>query len=266
MMSRSALRFALPVLLAVGLAGCAGTGGHADGVQQAVSHQTATSDDLKRAKVHTELGTLYLREGRFAVALDEARIAIESERSYAPAYNLRGLTYMALRQNEQAEQSFRRALELAGNDPEINDDFGWFLCQTERPRDALAHFRVAIANPLYQSPGKALTNAGLCSILLKEDRQAEEYLLRAVRLDRRNVTALYWLADIAYRGKRYADAKLRMQDLHTGFEPTPETTWLALRIDRKLGDRDGEARNMGILRRKFRDSSEYLKMSRGEFD
>ena len=49
-------------------------------------------------------------------------------------------------------------------------------------------------------------------------------------------------------------------------EPTAETVWLALRIDRKLGNRESEARNAGILRRKYRDSAEYQLMLRGEFD
>lgn len=257
------------VLLMGFLSGCAGNApGSAErnDVQQAVSRQTAANEERQRAKVHTELGRLYLMEGRFEVALEEARVALAAETGYAPAHNLMALVYMALRKNELAEQSFRRAIGLAGSDPEINNDYGWFLCQTGKAQESMGHFKVAIANPLFQAPVKALTNAGVCSLILKEDRQAEDYFARALRLDRDNLTAVFWLADIAYRNNRLADAQQRMKDFHAKLEPTPQSAWLALRIDRKLGDRDGEARFMGILRRKFRDSPEYLKMSRGEFD
>lgn len=236
-------------------------------VEAAVSRQTAGSDERQRAKAHTELGRRYLFDGGFEVALDEARIAIEIESAYAPAHNLRGLVYMALRRNDLAETSFREALRLAPNDPEINNDYGWFLCRSQRSRESLAYFRVAIGNPLYQSLGTSLINAGLCAVAAKEDRQAQEYFLRALQSDRGNLTALYWLADIAYRDNRPMEARLRLKDLHAQMtEPTAASTWLALRVERKLGDRENEARLTGQLRRKHRDSEEYLKLMRGEFD
>lgn len=250
------------------LTGCESnpTNGDTASVEQAMSSQTAKTDDRQRAKVHTELGRLYFRNGRFDVALEEAKNAVEAENAYAPAHDLMGLIYMALRKNDLSEQAFRRAISLGNSDPEINNDLGWFLCQTGRARESMRHFAIAINNPLYQSPGNALTNAGLCSLLLKEDRQAEEYLLRALRIDKGNANALFWLGDIAYRGNRLEDARQRLKDLHALLEPTAESAWLALRIDRKLGDREGEAHYTGIMRRKYRDSSEYLKLSRGEFD
>ena len=263
----------LLLLTAVSLTACNSTAPRSDEsiasmpVEQAVSRQAATTDTRQRAKIHAELGRLYMLDGRFDVALEEARIAIEIDSSYAPAYNLKGLVHMALRKNDLAESSFRDALNLAPNDPEINNDYGWFLCQREKYKESISYFKVAIANPLHQSMAKSLTNAGWCSVAAKDDRQAEEFLLRALRMDRRNITALYWLADIAYRDKRLMDARQRLTELHALLdEPTAATAWLAMRVERKLGDRDNEARYMGILRRKYRDSEEYLKMSRGEFD
>lgn len=255
----------LPAFL---LAACAGNpvSDESVSVERSVSQQSSGSDSQKRAQAHTELGKLYLQEGHPEVALEQCRNALNADGSYAPAFNLLGLTYMSLGKNELAEQNFHQALRLAGNDPEINNDYGWFLCRTGRPRESLAYFKVAIANPLFQAPLKALLNAGTCSIQSKDDRQAEDYLLRVLKLERANPGALYWLADIAYRENRLSDAQRRMRELHGTMEPTAETAWLALRIDRKLGDREGAARHMGTLRRKFRDSPEYQRMSRGEFD
>lgn len=252
------------------LAGCAGAPvmqpENTGSVEVAVSRQEAGSAERQRAKVHTELGRMYMLEGRYEVALDEARIAQEADSSYAPAHNLMALVHMALRKNDSAQDSFRRALGLAPNDPEINNDYGWYLCLNGQGKESIPHFKVAINNRLYSSPGKALTNAGLCSLEAKEYRQAEDYLTQALRLDRTNVAALFWLADIAYRGNRLPEARQRLKDLHAQMEPSAESAWLGLRVDRKLGDRESEARYMGIMRRKYRESPQFEKLSRGEFD
>lgn len=240
-------------------------------VEVAVSRQTAISNEQQRAKVHADLGRLYLLDGRYEIALEEARIALEADQAYAPAHNLRALVYMTIGKNELAEDSFRRALSLARNDPEINNDYGWFLCQTGRVKASMAHFQVAISNPLFQHPIKPLTNAGRCTLMIREnrlaeERQAESFFLRALRIDPRDTLSLFWLADIAYRGNRFEDAQLRLKELHKVIEPVASSAWLALRLARKMGDRDEEARMMGIMRRKYRDSSEYQSLSRGEFD
>ena len=85
---------------------------------------------------------LYAQDGRFAVALEEARIAQSADSGYAPAYNLQGLVHMLLGDKTQAEEAFRRALAIAPNDPENHTHtYGWFLCQTGRPADSISHFR-----------------------------------------------------------------------------------------------------------------------------
>ncbi|MDP1651964.1 MAG: type IV pilus biogenesis/stability protein PilW [Rhodocyclaceae bacterium] len=264
--------FVFTILLAL-LAGCAGSGSNNPGSQRAekpIEQQTAqapiVADERQRAKVHTDLGIAYLRDGKYEVALSEAQIAIDSLDSYAPAYNLLGLIYMALRQSEQAEANFRRAVGLAPNNPEINNNFGWFLCQNGKIKESFAYFNQVLRNPLYQTPAKALHNLGVCAIMDKDDASGEAYLFRALKLDSNNLRAYYLLADLGYRNKRYDDARDWLKQLHAKMDPTAETAWLALRIDRKLGNREGEARNAGILRRNYRDSPEFLQMSRGEFD
>ena len=79
-MKKTTVAFCLAVIL-TGLAGCATTGlGSGEGAQQAVSAQPAANDEQKRAKVHTELGSLYMLDGRLAIALEEARTALAAAR------------------------------------------------------------------------------------------------------------------------------------------------------------------------------------------
>lgn len=251
------------------LAGCAGMSSVSQGKsEQAVSQQISTTDAQHRAKAHTELGSLYLQNGRFGVAQAEGRTAIAADSSYAPGYNLLGVVYMNLQENAAAEDNFRTALRLAPGDPEINNNYGWFLCQTNREKEAVEYFKAAIGNPLYSTPAKALTALGLCYLKVKDNRLAEESLLKALRADGNtpNVQALYWLSDIYYRAGRYDDARLSIGDLHKVMEPNSQSTWLALLIERKIGDREGEARYAAQLRRKFPGSPEYEKLKQGRYE
>lgn len=248
------------------LGGCAGNPRTAEPVGQPVSQQTANTDIRQRAKVHTELGTLYMQRGNMGVALEEARAALSADPAYAPAYNLQGLVYMQLRENQAAENSFEKALAVAPADPEISNSFGWFLCQTGREQRSLQYFLTAIKSPLYATPALPFTNAGICSMRIKDDKAAEDYFVKALRLDSNSDRALYFLADIAYRQGRTAAARLHLQELYKITEPSPESLWLGVRIERKLGDREAEARLASQLRRRFPGSQEQQMLMQGQYD
>ena len=255
------------LVMVVILGGCAaGKGGSAQSAEQPVSQQTATSETRKRAKVHTELGALYMQRGNMGVALEEARTAISADAGYAPAHNLLGLVYMQLHEDRTAEKSFEQALTLAPADPEINNNFGWFLCQTGREPRSLQYFLAAIKSPLYATPAMPYTNAGICSLRLKDDKAAEDYFLGALRLDGNNDRAHYFLADISYRQGKLAAARLHLAELHRLSEPSPDSLWLAVRIERKLGDSEAEARYAAQLRRKFPGTPEQQKLMQGQYE
>ena len=227
---------------------------------------STAGEEQRRAKVHTELGGLYLSQGNLSVSLDEARKALAALPSYAPAHSLMGLIRMQMRENRPAEESFERAYQLAPRDPEINNSYGWFLCQTGREQRALEHFLVALTSPLYATPSLAYTNAGICSLRLKDDQKAEEFFTRGLRLDPANDRAAYFLADINFRQGRLAQAKQYLGDLHKRAEPSAETLWLSLRIEKKLGERELEARLSAQLRRRFPDAPETQRLMQGLYE
>src|SRR6185312_10122537 len=117
-----------------------------------------------RARIHTDLAAAYYERGTMGVALEELRTATAADDSYAPAYGLFGLVYTELREKPLAETSFQRALRLAPNDPDINHNHGWFLCQNGRERDSIRYFLQAVRNPLYAAPWRSYSAAGVCSL------------------------------------------------------------------------------------------------------
>ncbi len=252
------------LLFALVVAGCATTGEPLKPqAELPVSQQTPVGDARTRAKSHAELGMLYFAGGQTGVAMDEGRLAVASDPSYAGGYNLLGLAHMFIGEMRRANESFDQAVHLAPNDPEINNNFGWFLCQDGRPKEGIRRLLVAAGNPLYNTPTRPLFNAGLCSMMLKEYEAAQEYFRRALIADGTNAGAYFQLANIAYGRSSYDEARRFVAEVHRLIEPTAESLWLALRIERKLGDRNAEAGFTGQLRRKFPGSPQHQALLQG---
>lgn len=239
---------------------------HATQAISAIEGSGGVGDPHTRAKLHTELGSLYFQDGNMAVALDELKIAIAISPDYAPAYNVRGLVRLYLREMTPAEEDFKQALRLAENDPEINNNYGWFLCQTAREKDSIPYFLRAIKNPLYQTPGRAYLNAGRCSQKAGDIDAAEDFFQKALRFSPDNPQVLLQLASINYRRGNLEQAKKQLSDVVRKTEPNAELLWLALRIERRLGDRVAEAGYNSQLRRKFPGSPEYQELLKGNFE
>lgn len=261
----ASLLLALPAVLTLGA--CVGPqpGGSLARMERPVSEMPVASDARRKAKVHVELGQAYFQVARYGVALDEAKAAISYDAGYAPAYQLMGLVHMFLEENQIADANFAHALSLAPGDPEIQNSYGWFLCSTGKEAAGIEMLQAAARNPYYQTPTRAHANAGLCQLRLNNDAAAERAFLRAVELDNGNHQAVFHLAGIAYRRGANEAAKRYISALNQAVEPTAESLWLAIRIERRLGDRAAEASLVQQLRRRFPGSPEYQAFLQGQY-
>lgn len=226
---------------------------------------SAGSSNSKSAMVHTELAGLYYERGQFGVALEEIEQALKADRGFAQAYSVRGLVHMALREDNEAEEDFRKSLSLDKNDSVTHNNYGWFLCQHGREKESIPHFMAAVKNPLYQTPGRAFLNAGLCSRKMGNDKDAEEFLQRALVAQPGMPQALLAMAEMSFAGGDYAAAKKYFAAYSQSSDNlTAEQLWLAVRIERRMGDRNSEASYGMQLRKRFPDARETQLLQRGE--
>jgi type IV pilus assembly protein PilF len=220
----------------------------------------------ERARIHTELAGSYYQRGNLGVALSEARIAIAADSSYAPAYNLLGLVYGDLRETSLAEEAFERSLKINPNDPDANHNYAWFLCENKREEESIRYFLMAVRYPLYTTPQKSYTMAATCALRKGNEKDAYEYLERALRLDQNYYPALINLAQLKYRRGELDSARVLVGRYNKLAEPTSESLWLALRIERRLGDVSASTSYANQLRRRFPGSKEYQELQKGRFD
>lgn len=242
------------------------TGSGESVVSRPLSDVSPSTPTETRARVHVNLGMAYFEIGRYDVALDEARIALNDSPDYAPAYHLLGLAYMLIEEHAPARHNFEMALRHAPGDPEFNNSYGWFLCTQGEEVRGLERLAQSARNPYYRYATRPFTNAGLCLLRLKDDAAAETQFLAAVQTDPSNRQALYQLADIAYRGGRYEQARSHLVRLHQQSEPTAASVWLGLRTERRLGHGDAEASYASQLGSRFGASEEHQKMMQGTYE
>ena len=224
---------------------------------------TGGADARRRAEVHTSLAGEYYTRGNFTVALQEARAALKDDPSYFPAYNIQGLVFMELREDVQARESFDQALRLSPNNPEVLNNFGWFLCLRNEGERGLTMMRRAASDGMYASPEKAFLSAGLCLRRMNRLGEAEDSLRRAVLIRPDLIGGLYNLALLTYERGDYKDAEnylLRYMRLAT---PSFESLVLGVRIARRTGDRVAEDSFMQQLRRRFADAPELRELEAG---
>jgi len=231
----------------------------------ACSTPSENTQAFKSAKVHTELAGLYYQRAQLGIALDELTKAINADSSYAPAYNVRGLVHMALREDKDAEEDFKHSLSLDDTNSDAHNNYGWFLCQHDRAKEAIPQFMAALKNPLYTTPGLAYLNAGLCSRKAGNNKDAEDFLQKALQVEPGSTQVLYALADLKFANADYYSAKKYFADLSQRSDNlTAEQLWLGVRINRRIGDRDSAASYATQLRNRFPDARETLMLMHGE--
>ncbi|GIZ52605.1 type IV pilus biogenesis/stability protein PilW [Noviherbaspirillum aridicola] len=256
-------RLLAATLLAALLAAGCGAPGERAGDLPTASDQT---DSQRRAQLRLQLAISYYEQRQMATALDEIKQALTAYPNFAEAHSMRGLIYMDMGENRLAEESFQQALRLSPASPDFNNNYGWFLCQNGRERESLSYFETALKSRAYQSPAKALNNAGTCSLRLKETKAAEQYFTRAFQADPGNPTTNFNLAKIHYNQGDYERAKFYVGRVMKAEVMSADVLWLAIRIERKRGDRTAEQSLVTQLRRRHGSSAEFAAYQRGAFD
>lgn len=249
------MRFFLAVL-AILAAGCT--------TQSTVESRPVTDstpmEARRRAEAHAALAGEYYQRGNFAVALSETRLAIKDDPSYVPAYNMQALVFMELKEDGPAREAFAKALSLEANNPEVLNNYGWFLCLRDDPRRGLEFMQRAATDTRYPTPEKAYLSAGLCLRRLGRNAEAEESLRRAVLIRPDLIGALYNLAVIHFEGGDLKNAENYLLRFMRLAVPNLESLVMGVKIARANNDSAAEQSFLQQLRRRFPDAPQTIEL------
>lgn len=255
--------------LALGVCLLAGCASQPQSQATAADHIVTPSDEpenRRRARIRLELAVGYFEEGKVEIALDELKQVIAADPSFADAYVLRGLIFMQLADNRQAEESFRRAIALNPRDANAQHNLGWLQCQQARYDDSVRAFELALANPLYTGRAKTLMAMGVCQARAGRTADAERSLARSYELDAANPVTGYTLARLLYTRGDFERARFYIRRLNNSELANSESLWLGIRVERRMNDNVAMQQLGDQLRKRFPQSRERAALDRGAFD
>jgi type IV pilus assembly protein PilF len=224
-------------------------------------------DAVKRGRARMDLAAAYFGRGQMTTALDQIKLSIQADPTSSEAFNLRGLIYANLNEPALAEESFRRALQINPRDADTMQNLGWYLCQQKRYGDADALFRQALAVPNYRDAPRTLLTQGVCQAHAGHLPESEASLSRSYELDPGNPATAVNLSEVLYRRGEYERARFYIRRINSQPDvSSPQTLWLAARIEHRLGNRQGAAEFGTQLRNRFPESREASSFQREAFD
>jgi len=249
----TAIRLLSLVVVGALLAACASPG-----------MKAAREQQQKAAEINVQLGINYLQQGDLRTANAKLERALEQDPDLATGHWVYALLQARLERYEAAERHFERALALDPNDSKAHNNYGTFLCERDRVDEAIEQFEAAVENPLYESPATAYTNAGICLVRVGRIDEARAYLRKALEADGRFAQALYQMAKLSYRAGRYSKTRDYLHRYAAQGRHTPQTLWLCVRTERRLGNGAEARRCAETLRERYPQSREARRLSQDE--
>jgi type IV pilus assembly protein PilF len=227
--------------------------GHA---QQQPTASEAREQIENRIMARLKLASEYYSRNQIGAALRELMSAQDISSDYAPLQSMLGIVNMDLHRYDEAEKAFQKALKMERNDPDIHNNYGWFLCVSGQHAKGLEWLTRAWNNPLYGTPEKALYNAGRCARMANDQVRAVEFFAKALQLSPNSTAIMYELANMQFDQGNYTKVLEVIDRIHGVEKASPQSLWLALRAENRLSH-GVEVESYGSqLQRKFPNSAE----------
>lgn len=210
----------------------------------------------KAAEYHAQLGIGYLQRNRLNLAKEYLDKALKGNPKSPTVQHYNALLQSRLGNDKRASQHFARALRSDGQNPELLNNYGSFLCKQGAIRQAEAAFIKATKDPLYKTPEFAFTNAAICLKKQGEQQRAQAYLHKALSLNRNFPSALFHIAELSHQQNKNAKAQAYLYRYNEHVSDTPATLLLCYRINMALNENTSAQQCSGRLLANFPHSKE----------
>jgi len=230
-----------------------------------VSEPQRESEDINDASdYNAQLGLAYINQGRYDVALSKLKKSIEQNPDNAVAQHYIAELYRRLGEFDKAQTHFEKALDLAPKNSSLLNNYGVFLCDEKRYKEAYTYFDKVLKDPLYPAKGSVYENVGLCAQAQGDISKAEENLKFALRLDPQAPKSLLAMAQLSFDKQKYSTARKYYYDYLENARQTPESLWLGILLENRSGNKNRMASYKVLLKGKYPDSKEAALLKKME--
>ena len=230
-----------------------------------VSEPQRESEDINDASdYNAQLGLAYINQGRYDIAQSKLKKAIEQNPDNAVAQHYIAELYRRLGEFDQAQTHFEKALDLAPKNSSLLNNYGVFLCDAKKYKEAYTYFDEVLKDPLYPAKGSVYENVGLCAQAQGDISKAEENLKFALRLNPQAPKSLLAMAQLSFDKQKYSTARKYYYDYLENARQTPESLWLGILLENRSGNKNRMASYKVLLKGKYPDSKEAALLKKME--
>lgn len=225
----------------------------------AACNSTPTREEQRNidsANANAELGLRYMVQGNNALAMEKLKKALSFEPDSVKANHYMAELYRRLDRNEDAEKHFRIALKNSDSNPDLENNFGVFLCGQQKYDESERYFLKVLDDPVYRGRAQVYENLGLCQQRKGDLDKAEMYYRKGLAIYARLPKSLFGLMEISFERQDYLATRAFLQRYLEVARHTPQTLWKGIQVERILGDQNALASYALLLKNNFPDSAE----------
>ena len=175
-------------------------------------------EQQREADLNLSLGLSYLKEGNYQAAYIQFQTAHRLEPKNKNILHCLGIVYLHFENLEKSKKYLLEAISIDDNFSEAHNNLGIVYMKKAQWNEAVAHFKKALSNPLYQNPESAFFNLSIAYYRLENCELAITTLREAVKRAP-NFAPLYYRLALCYNKMgKYGEAS---EMLTTAIEKDP---------------------------------------------
>lgn len=233
-------------------------GSSSDSFSASSKREAKRNKKQESVETYVQLGVGYLSKNNRKQARSNLLKALEIDERSAGAHNGMALLYQLEKENDLAEEHFKKAMSYEPELTRVRYNYAVFLFRQQRYADAHQQFLLVSEDLNYEYRARVFYNIGLTAQRLGKTEEAREAWDKSISLNPSQVGPYLELADVHFRGGDYPKAKYYLDRYESLAKPSPRVLWLGVRLERAFGNKDGEASKGLALRKMFPYSKENL--------
>ncbi|MDF7676491.1 type IV pilus biogenesis/stability protein PilW [Neisseriaceae bacterium ESL0693] len=254
-------QIACMLLMGLLLTACVSSGGNEPGFKK----PSAAEKAKQLSQIKTQLAITYMNNGDYRLGVDAIDEALKIDSRSVNAWLVRAQIWQYLKEVGKAEDSFNRALALAPESAEVNNNYGWFVCEIKKqPAESIAYFNKALTDPTYPTPEIAQLNKGICTSRMGQYQMARTYFERALAANPQFIVAHKEMARNALAAGKNSEADYLFRQYQNQVNNLQaDDLLLGWKIARSMGNTQAAYEYEAQLRTKYPYSAELEQISTG---
>ena len=198
----------------------------------------ANKNPEQAARTRTAIAAEYIKKGDLDTAKQHLERALNADPRSAEAHNMMGILLQREGSEinlQKAEGYYRKAISLKDDFAQAHNNYGVYLSQQKRHREAYKQFSIAGATLGYEGRAAALENLGRTALLLGEATQAQQAFESALKAEPNLLVARFELAELLLGQGRVRESTALYDEYVRLLGKNPQgsrSLWLGMRLAR----------------------------------